>query len=73
MVEARLLTDPFDETGLGDFAFEVLPRVGETIEIYLGDRVEFFQVERIFHRFADATKPAMVGIFLKEIRSASQR
>jgi hypothetical protein len=68
MVDARLFDRPREEdsTGLGDYAFEVLPRTGETITLcYPPDRDERYEVRGVEYIFADHTKPPLIAIHVE--------
>jgi hypothetical protein len=70
MVAVRVFDRPIekDTKGLGDYEFNNLPRVGETIHLNITDREEILRVERVEHHFFDHSKPAEICLFVKRKR-----
>jgi hypothetical protein len=69
MVDARLFDRPReeDETGLGDYAFDVLPRTGEVIELHFKDEIQRHEVMRLEHVFINHAKPPLIAITVRRI------
>jgi hypothetical protein len=68
MVDAQLFDRPREEdsAGLGNYAFEVLPRIGETITLcYQDNRDERYEVRQVEYIFADHTKPPQIAIHVE--------
>jgi len=69
MVMVRLFERPReeDQTGRGDYEFDVLPRTGEVIELHFKNEIERHEVVHLEHVFIDHTKPPLIGIRIRRI------
>lgn len=71
MFEVRIVTEPIeaDQAGLGDYAFDVIPRIGETVHLYFNDAEKTYTVNRVEYHFMDHTKPPLLRLVVELLRS----